>query len=380
MKRNSLIVLAIVAAVVIVLASLAVRQRTFETKPSAGGGLMYGELLGKVNSVASIRVNNGSEIFTISRGAQGWGIAEKSHYPVKYDLVKKMIMGVAELDLVGAKTKDPSRHGALGLNVPEAEEGGSVGLVLLDDSGETLASLLVGRTERAGGARRYVRRPDENQTWLSSGGIDPDRKPLDWTDMILTQIRHDRIRKVEFMHPDGDQAVLERMDQSGFNFTYLGIPEGMRTVTPTQLNSVAGALAFLNMKDVRLAKELDFGPTKASIAKFETWDGIVITVSTIDVDDNKWARFDAQFDESLVVENTPPADSSVNESDEEAEEVEDPHATFREEAATISARTQGWAYVLDDNKMEQLRRRNEDLIEPDTPDEKDETGDLNTNQ
>ena len=76
----------------------------------------------------------------------------------------------------------------------------------------------------------------------------------------------------------------------------------------------------------------------------------------------------------------PPADLSANDSDEEAEEVEDPHAIFREEAATISARTQGWAYVLDDNKMEQLRRRNENLIEPDTPDEKDETGDLNTNQ
>ena len=87
-----------------------------------------------------------------------------------------------------------------------------------------------------------------------------------------------------------------------------------------------------------------------------------------------------QFDESLVVGNTPPEDLSADESDEEAEEVEDPHATLREEAVTIRARTEGWAYALDDNKMELLRKRNEDLIEPNTPDEEDESGDLNTNQ
>ena len=60
-------------------------------------------------------------------------------------------MGVAELELVASKTKDPARHGVLGFNDPGTEEGASTRLVLADDSGATLASLLVGKTVRAGG-------------------------------------------------------------------------------------------------------------------------------------------------------------------------------------------------------------------------------------
>ena len=380
MKRNSLIGLAIAAAVVVVLAVIFAQQRISETKPAVGGGLMFEGLIRKVNSVASIQVNNGNEIFSIVRKAQSWGVAEKSAYPVQFDLVKKTIMGVAELDLVAAKTKNPDRHGALGLNTPEAEEGGSIGLILADDTGTTLASLLVGKTVRAGGERRYVRRPNEDQTWLGSGGIDVGKTPLDWMEIILTQIRHDRIRKITFSHPDGDRAVLERMEQSDFDFTYMEIPGGMRALAPSKLNSVGGGLAFLSMKDVRLASGMNFDPMEAIVTRFETWDGIVVTVSTIETDEKRWARFEAEFDESLVWEAVPSVASDVDESADETEEAEDPHAVAREEAGTISTLTSGWAYALDDHKMDQLRKRSEDFIEPDLPDEADGSEDLTTNQ
>ena len=380
MKRNSLIGLAIAAAVVVVLAVIFAQQRISETKPAVGGGLMFEGLIRKVNSVASIQVNNGNEIFTIVRKAQSWGVAEKSAYPVQFDLVKKTIMGVAELDLVAAKTKNPDRHGALGLNTPEAEEGGSIGLILADDTGTTLASLLVGKTVRAGGERRYVRRPNEDQTWLGNGGIDVGKTPLDWMEIILTQIRHDRIRKITFSHPDGDRAVLERMEQSDFDFTYMEIPGGMRALAPSKLNSVGGGLAFLSMKDVRLASGMNFDPREAIVTRFETWDGIVVTVSTIETDEKRWARFEAEFDESLVLETVPSVASDVDESADETEEAEDPQAVAREEAGTISTLTSGWAYALDDHKMDQLRKRSEDFIEPDLPDEADGSEDLTTNQ
>ena len=379
MKRNSLIGLAVAAAVVVVLAILVVEQRTSETRPAAGGGLMFEGLLGKVNSVASIKVDDGGEGFTLTRTAESWGIAEKSGYPVRFDLVKKTIMGVAELELVASKTKDPARHGALGLNGPAAKEGASVGLILADDSGSTLASLLVGKTGRAGGEPRYVRRPNEGQTWLSKGAVDVGKKPLDWVDIMLTEIRHDRIRKIALTHPDGDQSVLERMDQSDFDFTYLDIPDGMRALEPSKLNSVGGALAFLSMRDVRTASGLNFDPTEAAVTRFETWDGVVVTVSTIDVDERKWAQFHVEFNESLVVGKASVPEPNAGESDEDGGEAEDPYGAQREEVSTISARTQGWAYALDDNKMDQLRRRSEDFVELNVPDDEG-AEDLRTNE
>jgi hypothetical protein len=215
---------------------------------------------------------------------------------------------------------------------------------------------------------------------LGSGGIDVGKTPLDWMEIILTQIRHDRIRKITFSHPDGDRAVLERMDQSDFDFTYMEIPGGMRALAPSKLNSVGGGLAFLSMKDVRLASGMNFDPMEAIVTRFETWDGIVVTVSTIETDEKRWARFEAEFDESLVWETVPSVASDVDESTDETEEAEDPHAIAREEAGTISTLTSGWAYALDDHKMDQLRKRSEDFIEPDLPDEADGSEDLTTNQ
>ena len=379
MKRNSLIGLAVAAGVVVVLAILVVEQRTSETRPAAGAGLMFEGLLGKVNSVASIEVDDGGDGFTLTRTAESWGIAEKSNYPVRFDLVKNVIMGVAELELVASKTKDPARHGALGLNDPEAEEGASIGLILADDTGATLANLLVGKTVRAGGEPRYVRRPNEDQTWLSKGAIDVGKKPLDWVEIMLTEIRHDRVRKIAFTHPDGDRSVLERMDQSDFDFIYMDIPDGMRALDPSKLNSVGGALAFLSMRDVRSASTLNFDPTEAVVTRFETWDGVVVTVTSIDVDGKKWAQFEVEFNESLVIGKTSEAEPSADESDEEAEEPEDPYAAQREEVSTISARTQGWAYALDDNKINQLRRRSEDFVELNVPDD-EAAEDLRTNE
>ena len=379
MKRNSLIGLAVAAAVAIVLATLVVEQRTSETRPAAGGGLMFEGLLEKVNSVASLKVDDGGEGFTLTRTVENWGIAEKSNYPVRFDIVKKVIMGVAELELAASKTKDPARHGVLGLNDPGTEEGASTGLVLADDSGATLASLLVGKTVRAGGEPRYVRRPNEDQTWLSKGALDVGKKPLDWVDILLTEIRHDRVRKITFTHPDGDRSVLERMDQSDFDFTYMDIPDGMRALEPSKLNSVGGALAFLSMRDVRSASGLNFDSTEATVTRFETWDGIVVTVSSIDVDGDKWAQFQVEFNDSLIMVKASAPETSAGEPDEDGAEAEDPYAAQREEVSTISAKTEGWAYALDENKMNQLRRRSEDFVELEVPD--DEGADeLRTNE
>ena len=376
MNRKNLVWLTVAAVVVIVLAFFVAQQRISETRPAAGGGRMFDGLIDNVNSVSTIKVNNGKEGFTISRSEENWGIVEKSGYPVQYKLVKEVILGVAGLDLVAAKTKDPTRHNVLGLDVPGAvDAGGAVGLTLIDEKDTVLADLLVGNTIRAGDPRRYVRRPNEDQTWLGSGGVDVGREPLDWVETILTQIRHDRIRRVEYTDSMGDRAVLERQDRSGFKFTYLDIPDGMRSLPPSKINTISGTLAFLNFKDVRKEVDFDFGGDTVIETIFTTWDGLVVQVSTVEADGQHWAKFDAKFDEALTEPVDPPI--GTNTSDDNAEEeIEDPHKAIREEVKAISVRAIGWAYLLDQNKLSQLRRGSESFIEPDVPDEEEDAGEV----
>ena len=173
----------------------------------------------------------------------------------------------------------------------------------------------------------------------------------------------------------GDRAVLERQDRSGFKFTYLDIPDGMRSLPPSKINTIGGTLAFLNFKDVRKEVDFDFGGDTVIETIFTTWDGLVVQVSTVEADGQHWAKFDAKFDEALTEPVDPPI--GTNTSDDNAEEeIEDPHKAIREEVKAISVRAIGWAYLLDQNKLSQLRRGSESFIEPDVPDEEEDAGEV----
>ena len=87
------------------------------------------------------------------------------------------------------------------------------------------------------------------------------------------------------------------------------------------------------------------------------------------------AKFDAKFDEALTEPVDPPI--GTNTSDENAEEeIEDPHKAIREEVKAISVRAIGWAYLLDQNKLSQLRRGSESFIELDVSDEEEDAGEV----
>ena len=136
-----------------------------------------------------------------------------------------------------------------------------------------------------------------------------------------------------------------------------------------------GALAFLNFKDVRKEVDFDFGGDTVIETIFTTWDGLVVQVSTIEADGQHWAKFDAKFDEALAEPVDPPI--RTNTSDDNAEEeIEDPHKAIREEVKAISVRAIGWAYLLDQNKLSQLRRGSESFIELDVPDEEEDAGEV----
>ncbi len=372
MKRNSVVRLAVVAVAITALAIFAVQEQMSKTKPAEGSGRMFSGLIDDVNMVSAIEVNSGEEVFTITRSEKDWGVVEKSSYPVKYTLVKELILGIAELELVAAKTKDPGRHEALGLKLPGAtDNGGAILVTLLSDEGTVLADLLVGNTFRPGDPRRYVRHPDQDQTWLGGGGVDVGREPLNWVETILTQIRHDRVRSVEYINAVGDRSVLEREDRSGFNFTYLNMPDGMRSLSSSKVNTIAGALAFLNFNDVAKVTDFDFNSDTVIVAIFTTWDGLVVRVSTIEQDGKNWAKIEATFDEGLAdpIEVSDDADVAIDGSEGEETDVIDPHEVVRVEAREISDRTKGWVYLFDDTKYSELRRGADDFIELDIPDD-----------
>ena len=89
-----------------------------------------------------------------------------------------MLTALTELRLVEPRTKDPAEFSRLGLEDPNGKTAKSDLLRVLDASGKPIVSLIVGhrrvRTQGNVPEQIFVRRPDDNQTWLAEGSLEVD--------------------------------------------------------------------------------------------------------------------------------------------------------------------------------------------------------------
>ena len=363
MRRNSLFGLGLAAVAAVVLAIVLVGREASENQTLDSDERMFAELLGRANDVSIVEVVSGGEKFSIERVGERWIVPEKSNYPAKFEVVKKIIMDVAELELTAKKTNDPERHGVLGLASPSAEMGGALALQLFDQEGASLASLLVGDKDRSGRDLRYVRYPNDNQAWLGSGGPEVAVDLLVWVDKNLISIRHDRVRKIFFSHEDGDSAELERFDRALFKYSIKKLPSGMKMASPAIVNASGGALSFLQFLDVRPLVEVSAGVEPVTRTRLQTWDGLIVTISLFEYDDLIWAHISAVFDQQLFI----PLEKSV-EAEDSSENLNKVQSIQRE-AQEIESRHNRWVYLIEDEKIEKLTRRSEDLIKADIPEE-----------
>ena len=368
MKTRSLIVLAVVAVVVAVVAVFAVQDRESGTRHRVVGERLFPGLIERVNSVASMEVTQGEDRYTIVRDGDVWGLAEKGGYPAQFDMVKKTILGIAEVALVEAKTSKRDRLGELYLAEPDAEEGPGTRIALRGEDGAELAAMILGKAARGGGGRRYVRRAGEDQAWLAEVAVDIGVKPMDWVDKTMTKLRPDRLRRVSISHGDGDDVVLEKADKENSNFTVPVLPEGAKVKAAMEINGIVSALSFLNIEDVAPATDIAFEGDELVTTRYETFDGLVITLISVTVGDVVWARFEAAYDAALA---DPVEEAPVEEEAEDGvelppgmEEIKPLTAEdVQAEAEALGTRTAGWAFALPNFRADHLRKKLTAMIE-----------------
>ncbi|MDP6515164.1 MAG: DUF4340 domain-containing protein [Alphaproteobacteria bacterium] len=372
MKPKTLIGLAAITVVVTVAAVVAVQQRESAIRPQAGGGPLFVDLGDKINAVAKIAITTADGGFTIARDGDTWGVVEKSGYPALFDKVKATILGLAEMRGLATKTDDAARYAEIGLADPGAEEGAARRLALLDDGGAELAAILLGDSGRGGGNRIYVRRPDDPQSWLAAADLDIGASALDWIDRTVLRITHDRVNRVVITQPDGGALIVGRKDRAEPRFSIADIPDGMKVSSASMINGLGGAIGFVTAEDVIAAADLPAAEEGATTARFETFDGLVVTVSSTTHDGALWAQIEAAFDPAIVVSEE---SSTAGEGEGEGAAVAktepetDPAAAASAEAEALNARHAGWAYALQEYTGEQMTRALADLIEEDVPEQ-----------
>ncbi|HEX7007950.1 MAG TPA: DUF4340 domain-containing protein [Alphaproteobacteria bacterium] len=391
MRLKSFVILAAVTAVVTV-AAVVVHTGTPTTTEVAAGEKLFPDLGSELGNVTRIEVAQHGESFAIVREADDWVLRERAGYRVDPNVVKRVLSALVEMETVEAKTDKPEAYPRIQVEDVTAKAAKSIQIVLKDAAGKDVARLLVGKSRPSRTAsdtdRLYVRRPGEAQSWLVKSSLSLEKDPIRWLDRKVVDIARDRVVRVATSQPDGSRLVLAK-DKPGEDgkFEIQGkVPDGMKPKSAGDLAAPAGALASLDLDDVKRVADVDFAKKPVGEAQYTTIDGLVVSVRMSEVDGTVWSIVSASVDESVrpapakseaetKSDGAEKADAKPEEdkaaadkkpADEPAKPAIKPLDEVRKEAEAINARVKGWAYKLPSYALDQLRTKMADMVEKET--------------
>src|SRR3546814_14502489 len=121
MRSKPLILLAAVTGLAVVGAGVALQQRAEGPQTVEAPAELFPGLLDKVNDVQVVSVTLPEVSFTIRREGDGWVMPEKDGYPVKFETVKKTVVGMASLQPREPKTAKPANSAKFIAPAPRAD-------------------------------------------------------------------------------------------------------------------------------------------------------------------------------------------------------------------------------------------------------------------
>lgn len=295
-RRRALGWLAGATAFLVLCAILAQWQRYAAGEASFTPERLFAALEDKADDVATIQIETKDAAFNVVRTAEGkWVLPDKGNFPADFNQVRRLVLGLASLELVEPRTARADWQDRLGLGLPK--DGGSGKLVTVKDSkGNVLATLVAGlAVEGASTGDRqavFVRRPDAPQTWVARGAFEAVTDPAQWLDKSFIDFARDRIRTVSMKPLSGPSYTVTRATPQTENFAVVErLPRGRTLRSETEPNGVGNALIGISFTDVVPQGQVDFA--KAARASFQTFDGMALNVSVAEKEGEYWLAFDA---------------------------------------------------------------------------------------
>jgi hypothetical protein len=378
MNAKTFSILAVITLIVIIAAVVLTQQErtTTSEKPT-----FFPDLDTVLNDVTEINISTQGETVTLIRDENGqqWRLKEKHNYPVAVEKVHNLLLGAADLTVLEAKTSKPASYSKIGVEDVTEENAQSTLITFEKAAGETLASLIVGndRVAKTDSTRReiYVRKPDEKQAWLTLGQLPREKEATDWLVQEIVNLDSDNIRQVSITHPDGENFLVFKETPKEEEFQLADLPENAKVKFPYMLRNIATTLTRLDLDDVMVATEMAFDEKATTRAVFTTFDGLEVTIRTMEKDGKHYATFAAAFNPDAVYVAPPKTDDKAASSEgedaqsEKADEKADEKAEQAEEkpkvdakAEELNAKFQGWVYTLSQYKVDDLEKKREELI------------------
>ncbi len=374
MNSKSLLIAALLAVALVALGLFMADSKGSEAAEasSAGEHLLPG-LYDSLDNVSQVSVQSTDGGFNVELSDNQWTLSERDGYPVQVDMVRKAIIALAELKTLEQKTDDPGRYSQLGVQAVGADptaEAQSKQITLMDESGNTLAALIIGKPRSGGrGGTFYARQPAETASWLVEGEM-PNLPGSgdDWLDKKILEINRTDVGAVRITHGDGEVLTISKKDAET-NYTVHELPEDRELSYDGVAGGIAGALQYLNFLDVMRAENFESTEAQASVTNFWTKDGLRITAQLWEKDEKVYGSFQAAYDPEgapAIAElgPTPPPAEGEDDPASESEATPRPREEVEAEVVALNARVGPWIYELPPYAQGSLAKRLDSMLKP----------------
>lgn len=258
---------------------------------------LFDDLAGNEDNIASIIVRTKGKAIRLLSTQSGWVLRDKYGYPVDADKVRNIVTNAINLTKVEKKTNNPEQHKLLDLDEPDSEDSDSVRITLMDSTEQNIyADFIVGTKRKTNQIDNkpyfYVRKANENQTWLVSSSSFMSAGAHDFISKPDFQIEEDRIAEATFEPKGAEKYRIVRVSKKGdFKFS----DKSKKANDPVILNRMGKILQRnLLLGDVQPIENVDF--SNSNKVTYRTYGGLVIEVGIVNNDDQYWLRFLASSD------------------------------------------------------------------------------------
>jgi hypothetical protein len=377
MNQKTLIGLAIAALVAIVIAVIvnhSNRPRS-ENGGEAPAAYLVPGLKDHVNDIDKVVITGAESkpVATLTRGANGWAIAEKNGFAADTGKLREFLLKLADATLLEQKTSSKDKYAMLGVEDVSGKDAKSIGIEL--GGLQKPVKLIVGNTNPHGGT--FVRRDGEAESWLASGSLAPDKKTESWLRKDLADIAGTRVASVDIARPDGKSVRLAKSAEADSNFKLADIPKGREASSDYAMNGPAATLAGLKFDDALPAK--DAPPAEKPLkARFATFDGVVVDMTAWEKDGKDYAQFSASEDEKTAAAHADAEQAKAKDADaakpadaktetpaaDPAKDRDAKLAAIRKEVDDLNARSKDWTFVLPPYKYAAVNKSPDDFLKP----------------
>ncbi len=283
MNKNNSILLAVIVVALVATWLFSSEQPQTEFDTSA----VFPDLLEQVGTIDKISIAAaGGTSMSFQKNGSDWQSADYDGYPASLEQVTDLLNALTGAQLDEAKTSKPENFARLGLQDISSPDSQASLLTLASADREW--QLLVGNSASSG-AGIYIRKPGENQTWLTAAAVGLPESKQAWLKQTILDIEKSEVTKLVRVGEEGWE-VIGSEGEAGTVWQLGDMPEGRELRYGSILDNLVEDFMTMSFNDMVAKADAEEASEKA---RFEvgTKSGQNITATLLEIGENTFIEF-----------------------------------------------------------------------------------------